>query len=382
MEQWWDELPPLPPEWEKFIDDHDCCNDPPRSRNGNGIYQGRDGLRERKRPPDLGWWRERLSGDGLCDRRFDPLKYIVPYLLPEGVTLLVGRPKIGKSWLLQQIAGTIAKGDVTLVAPNGNPPASGDVLYLALEDNWRRLQRRMTKHYGGLKDNWPKRLEFAIEWLRLDEGGLDGIGEWCADRPEPRLVVIDTLARVRAPKRAGQTDYEADMEAAEGLVRLCRVHSGLSVIVAHHDRKQEAGDVYDTVSGTLGLQGGVDTIALLKRTGAGTTLYVRGRDLEEEIEKAVNFDRDTARWHILGEATEVYRSNSRKAILDLLKECGSLTPRQLADQLEGMSHANAKQALNRLAKDGVLENHGGAYRLPGDTLNPVSPAVTGPVSPD
>ena len=336
-----------------------------QKRNGRGVYQAPNGLFMHKPGPTLGWWRDRLNQTAeLCDQRFEPLKYVVPHLIPEGVTLLVGRPKIGKSWLLQQIACSAATGLVTLMAPNGMAPACGDVLYLALEDNLRRLQRRMTKHYGGLGENWPQRLVFATEWLRLDEGGLDGIGEWCASVEEPRLVVIDTLARVRAPKRNGQTDYEADMEAAEGLVRLCRVHGGLSIIVAHHDRKQEAADVYDTVSGTLGLQGGVDTIALIKRTGAGTTLYVRGRDLEEEIEKAVSFDRETARWHVLGEAAAVHQSDTRKAILELLKTSGALTPRQVSDELTGVSYENAKKALQRMARDGVVENDRGQYRLP------------------
>lgn len=371
---WWNDLPPLPPELEAIIDSvPDLPGDP--GYKPNGVHQTRNGLYERRRTPDLGWWRDKLSGGhGLCDLRFESLKYIVPYLLPEGVTLLAGRPKIGKSWLLQQIACAVAKGDVTLVAPNGAAPACGDVLYLALEDNLRRLQRRMTKHYGALRDNWPARIEFATDWLRLDEGGLDGIGEWCADVEDPRLVVIDTLQRVRAPKHGGQTDYEADMTAAEGLVRLCRDHPGLSVLVAHHDRKQEAGDVYDTVSGTLGLQGGVDTIALLKRSGAGTTLYVRGRDLEDEIEKAVAFDRETARWHILGEAAEVRQSTTRTTVLELLKTSGSLTVRELADQIEGLTFAGAKTVLWRMARDGMLQNDRGVYRIP-------ETGETGPVKP-
>ena len=371
----WDGRIDLPDEWEKFIAETitDEDDEPPRKRNGNGIYQGRNGLYERQ-APSLGWWRDRLKGSELCDVRFDPLRYVVPYLLPEGVTLLVGRPKIGKSWLLQQIAGASASGNLTLVAANGEAPAPGNVLYLALEDNERRLQRRMTKHYGALRSNWPHRLDFATEWLRLDVGGLDGIGEWCRDVPDPRLVIIDTLARVRTPKRMGQTDYEADMEAAEGLVRLCREYAGLSIILAHHDRKQEAGDVYDTVSGTLGLQGGVDTIALLKRSGAGTTLYVRGRDLEEEIEKAVNFDRETARWHILGEAAAVHQSDTRKAILELLRPSGSTTARQLAEQIEGMTTNHAKLALWRMARDGLLTNDRGTFRL--SEVTPSDPPVT------
>lgn len=360
-------------------------------RNGNGIYQGHDGLRQAGRSPDLGWWRDRLNNlQELSCEVFPPLMYAVPYLFPQGVTLLVGRPKIKKSWMLLQIACAIAKGDITLASANGESPPQGNVLYLGLEDNKRRLQDRVTRYYGANGADWPPGFQYALEWLRLEEGGLDGIGEWCLDVPNPRLIVIDTLARVRSPKQFGQTDYEADMEAAQGLIRLCTHHNGLSIICAHHDRKQEASDVYDTVSGTLGLQGGVDTIAILKKSGGGIILYVKGRDLKEEIEKAVAFDDETCRWHVLGEAAVIHQSDTRKSILEHLRASGSLTPRQLADQSAEMTLGNAKMALWRMARDGILDNDRGTYRLhqessvtaaPGDQEFGVT-AVTGDLLPD
>lgn len=361
-------------------------------RNGNGIYQDRNGLRQFGRAPDLGWWRERLKLTAhLRDLRFDPMRYVVPGLIPEGVTLLAGRPKIGKSWLLLQIACAVAFGNTTLIA-DGEAPPFGHVLLLALEDSDRRLQRRLTKYYGTLAE-WPPLMEHATQWLRLDEGGLDGIGEWCLEVPNPRLIIIDTLARVRPPKRAGQTDYEADMEAAEGLMRLCREHPGLSVIIAHHDRKQDADDPFDTISGTLGIQGGVDTLGLLKRSGQGTILYVKGRDLEDDIEKAVNFDRETCRWHILGEAAAVHQSDTRKSILELLRASGSITPREVTDQLEGMNYENAKKSLQRMARDGLVERTRRGYHLRdrgdsgdsilnGDSRDSPVPVVPDPLSPD
>lgn len=373
----WDgRLDDLPDEWERRINAApDGPGDPGYKRHGNGVYQGRNGLREPKPAPSLGWWRDKVFDlQPLCEEVFPSLKYAVPGLIPEGVTLLAGRPKLGKSWLLLQIACAIARGDITLTTDD-EPAPYGNVLYLALEDNKRRMQHRVTRYYGAHIDNWPSNFQYVLEWLRLDEGGVDGLGEWCFDVKKPRLIVIDTLQRVRPPKGFGQTDYEADMAAAEGLVRLCRDHPGLSIICAHHDRKQDAGDVFDTVSGTLGLQGGVDTIAILKRAGGGVTLHIKGRDLIEEIEKAVNFDRETCRWHILGEAAEVHQSDTRKAILELLKTSGTLTARQLADQMETLTLAGAKTALWRMARDGLLENDRGTFR---ETLKP---GETGQVKP-
>lgn len=367
----------IPEEWERIIQQ---TPDEPRKRNASGIYQGRDGLRERRRTPDLGWWRDKTQdAQDLCHLRFEPLKYVVPHLIPEGVVLLAGRPKLGKSWLTLQIAGAVAKGEITLVAGNGELPPHGNVLYLALEDGQKRMQSRLTKHYGTL--GWPPRgqLTIAYEWLPLGEGGLDGLGEWCLEVAQPRLIVIDILELVRTPKTIGQTDYQADIAAARPLAKLAREFPGLSIICNHHDRKQDSDDPFDTIGGTLGLQGGVDTLALLKRTAASVILYVKGRDLEEEHEKAVNFDRETCRWHILGEAQQVHQTTTRRAVLELLAACGTLTPRQLADQVEDMSYANAKQVLWRMARDGVLDGDRGLYRLhPQGSVT----AVTAPVSPD
>jgi hypothetical protein len=131
--------------------------------------------------------------------------------------------------------------------------------------------------------------------------------------------MIDTLKRVRRPKQRGQSDYDADYEANQGLQQLAGdMH--LSIIVAHHDRKMEADNVFDTVSGTLGLTGGVDAIALLKRSQGGVTLHVEGRDLPETVERAMNFDRETCQWTVLGSAAEQSRSSERSRVLAALED--------------------------------------------------------------
>src|SRR5262249_32029074 len=140
-----------------------------------------------------------------------------------------------------------------------DPPAHGDVLYLALEDNNRRLQRRLTKYFGAQRECWPDRLTCVTKWKRLDQGGVEGLRAWCKSVPKPTLIMIDTLKRVRPPKSRGQSDYDADYEGCQGLVQLSHEFPGLAFLVAHHDRKMAAEDVFDTVSGTLGLTGGVDT---------------------------------------------------------------------------------------------------------------------------
>ena len=118
----------------------------------------------------------------------------------------------------------------------------------------------MTKHFGALRDNWPARLTIASTWKRFDQGGLDDLRDWCRGAKRPVLIMIDTLKKVRPPKGRNQSDYDADYEGCEGLVKLAHEFAGLAIMIAHHTRKMDADDVFDTVSGTLGLIGGVDTI--------------------------------------------------------------------------------------------------------------------------
>src|SRR6516164_4336427 len=133
--------------------------------------------------------------------------------------------------------------------------------------------------------------------------------------PNPRLAVLDTLAGVRPQRLVGDQLYDGDYRALMGLHKLAG-DRGLAVLVLHHVRKMEADDPLDTVSGTLGLTGCADTVLVLVRSTRGMTLYVRGRDVEE-AEHAVDFDKTTCRWSILGQASEVHRSPQRNVILSV-----------------------------------------------------------------
>ena len=149
-------------------------------------------------------------------------------------------------------------------------------------------------------------------------------------------------------------------------MELAEEFPGLSIMVAHHDRKMEAEDVFDTVSGTLGLTGGVDTIAILKRSAKGVTLYVEGRDLVDAVEKAVNFDRETCRWVILGEAAEVHRSDERKKVLTALADLpDGLAVSEIQVAAELGTRGAADMLLSRMVQHGEIIRAGrGRYSLP------------------
>src|SRR5262249_17149758 len=144
-----------------------------------------------------------VTAASLKPMTFEPIKFVVPAIIVEGLTLLAGKPKGGKSWLLLHAAIAVARGGFTL---GDIHCPQGDVLYLALEDNLRRLRSRMGKLID--TQEWPERLSFVTEMPRLTEGGLERIKQWIASTKQPRLVIIDTLAMIRSPnKKKDQTQY-------------------------------------------------------------------------------------------------------------------------------------------------------------------------------
>jgi hypothetical protein len=298
------------------------------------------------------------SAAQLRTRTFEPARYIAPHIV-EGATIFAGRPKIGKSWWMLAAALEVAKNE-------------GDVLYLALEDSDRRLQDRMTKLLG-YANEWPERFIYATTWPRANDGGLEAIERWIKQAESPRIIVVDVLALFRSPRGAKENSYEADFAAISSLQRIATHFRVAIVVVCHLRKSQEEADPFEKVSGTMGLSGAADTVLILDRDGQGTTLYGRGRDIEE-IEQAVEFDRDTARWRVLGEATEVRRSDQRTAIIKLLLEADApITPAEIA-AATGMNDNNVRQLLLKMTKSGeVKKTEKGRYVHPDRWSPPVSP---------
>jgi hypothetical protein len=273
-------------------------------------------------PPAAAWQRGTFTAEQLRQMRFKPISWIIPDIIAaEGVTLLCSKPKFGKSWLVYDLCIAATADRYTL---GEKKPMQGDVLYLALEDSKRRLQRRMTKLLPSFQANWPKKLTMTTEWRRLHEGGLDDIRSWYehvkAKGGKPILAVIDVLAKVRKPT-GNKPVYEADYEALTGLCQLAH-ELNVAIVVIHHTRKMAADDLMETVNGSYGITGAVDTVLVMasSKTG-GAVLDIRGRDVES-AELAIVFSKDACRWTILGAAAEIHVSDQRKAIIAALVEYG------------------------------------------------------------
>ena len=138
------------------------------------------------------------SAHDLRRREFPAIRYVVPGYIAEGCTILAGRPKLGKSWLVLDMGLAVATGSTCL---GGIECEQGDVLYLALEDNERRLQKRIDKVLGPLHD-WPESFEYATEWPRASDGGVEQIEEWIL-RPATRVSSSWTCSRCFARRAVG-----------------------------------------------------------------------------------------------------------------------------------------------------------------------------------
>lgn len=296
-----------------------------------------------------------FTANDLQAMEFPPLEFVVEGLITEGLTLLAGKPKMGKSWMALDMVMSVAIGCETL---GSRPCKKGTTLYCALEDNPRRLRRRMLQSYGDQID-WPVQFHFLTQMSRLDERGRDSLEDWIVEH-QPSLIIIDTLACVR-PASKSNKEYDADYSALSPLQKLAGEY-GIAIIVIHHLRKMSGDDPLDMVSGTTGLTGAVDNVLVLDRKSDGATLYGRGREMED-IDIAMELENGL--WRILGDTDTVRISSERKAIIEVLQKAeGAMGPKDIAEAL-GWPQENVRQLLKSMATDGELKKLSrGKYALP------------------
>src|SRR3954453_4701824 len=156
-----------------------------------------------------------VSASALMAKEFPPTDYVVEGYIAEGLTVLAGRPKLGKSWLALDLAISVASGGAALGSVQVQ---QGSVLYLALEDNERRLKSRLSQRLQARPV--PEGLVFATHCPRLDKGGTEAISGWLDGADQPRLVIIDVFTKVRPESLGRESPHEADYRALAPLKRL------------------------------------------------------------------------------------------------------------------------------------------------------------------
>ena len=240
-----------------------------------------------------------VSLNELFDNVYESRPSIIDGLLYAGAYFLAGAPKIGKSFLVAQIAYHVGTGQPLW----GYEVHQGSVLYLALEDDYGRLQGRMSRMFGVGGEG---SMFFSVQ-AKLLSDGLDGQLEYFVrEHPDTKLIVLDTLQKVREASR--DYSYGSDYELVTRLKSFADKHK-LCVLAVHHTRKQAAGDCFEMLSGTNGLLGCADGALLMrkeKRTDLTATLDVVGRDQPDQCLHLVR-DEETLQWNFDHADTVLYK---------------------------------------------------------------------------
>lgn len=250
-----------------------------------------------------------ISAPDLQRAQLPPVKYLVDGLLPEGTSLLTAASKVGKSWMVLDLGLCIAAGEPFL----SRPTTKTGTLYLALEDSLNRLQNRMDKVLGGKPP--PPLFCFTTEAPKLDDGLLDVLEDHLKKCPDTRLLIVDTLQKVRGQALPREGPYAQDyreMETLKGFMD----KRGVSVLFVHHNRKmKDDGDPFNMISGTNGLMGAADTIWTItkaNRADEEATLHVTGRDVAQS-DTVIRFDKSSWTWKPMGSADWLAEQRARLA---------------------------------------------------------------------
>lgn len=238
----------------------------------------------------------------LYDTAYQPKARIIDGLLYAGTYIFAGVPKVGKSFFMAGLGYHVSTG----TALWNYPVHQGSVLYLALEDNYARLQKRLSRMFGTTPVD---KLYFATHAKNLNDG-LDGqLKLFIEEHPDTKLIMIDTLQKIREIG-GEQYSYASDYDIVTKLKKFSDEHN-ICVLVVHHTRKQTAEDCFDTISGTNGLLGAADGAFIMqkeKRTENRAVLDIVGRDQQDQ-RLYLLFERERCLWELTKAELELWKES-------------------------------------------------------------------------
>jgi len=240
---------------------------------------------------------ELFDGSSLFETEFSPINWVVPDLIPAGLTILASRPKVGKSWFALGLAKSVCNGLKFL----GREVVQGDVLYGALEDSPRRINGRL--HLMNFSHNmqFPS---FFYDSEKLSDGLEAQLIHWVKNVKNPRLIIVDTMIKAQGHKlKGGMNAYEWDSKMLTAIQKIA-IEYNICVLLVHHTKKKKDDDPFDDISGSTGIQGISDTLLHIQVTRGESsqvpTLQVIGRDIESQ-NIAIQMDTSTFEWEDLGD---------------------------------------------------------------------------------
>jgi len=271
-----------------------------------------------------------ISLNELYEQVYASRPPLIDGLLCSGTYLFVGAPKMGKSFLMAQLAYHVSLGRTLW----GYNVRQGTVLYLALEDEYRRLQERLFRMFGV---EGTDELYFATSVKQLGGGLQEQLDRFVRDHPNTKLIIIDTLQKVRE-YGGDRYSYANDYDIV-GQLKNFADQRGICLLLVHHTRKQQADDKFDMISGTNGLLGAADGAFMLqkeKRTGNAATLDVSGRDQQDQKLHLVR-NPEKLIWELESVETELWKEppdHILEAVANLaVEQEWTGTPSQLVETL-------------------------------------------------
>ena len=222
---------------------------------------------------------------------YKPIEYVVDGLLAQGLYILAGAPKVGKSWLALDMCLSIAKGEKVL----GQETTQGTALYLCLEDSFQRIQNRLYE----LTDEPVENLHFVILSDTIGKGLEEHIEQFKSEHSDLKVVFIDTLQMIRSETDSNYGSDYKELSILKSLADKLEV----AIVVVHHTRKCSDSDPFNMISGSTGISGCVDGSMVLienKRGSRNAKLYCVGRDIENQ---EINLVFENSRWKVVDEAT-------------------------------------------------------------------------------
>ena len=278
---------------------------------------------------------------------YKPIEFAVDGLIAQGLYILAGAPKVGKSWLALDLCLSITKGEKVL----GRTVSQGKTLYLCLEDSYERIQKRLYE----ITDEPTEKLFFAVMAETIGNGLEIQIERFKSEHADLKLVVIDTLQKVRgSTENSYGSDYK-ELSVLKGLADKLRI----TVLLVHHTRKCKDNDPFNMISGSAGISGCVDGSLVLIETKRGSRtarLYCVGRDIENH---ELNLAFESNRWTVTDEESPPPSKDNifLAAVYVFIKDAGHFerTATELIEALKTVS--TEKFHANRVTRDLVQNGY-------------------------
>lgn len=307
-------------------------------------------------PPRL----KTISAHDILTSEWQAPEFVVVNLIPIGLIILAGKPKVGKSWLVLQLCKAVAAG----IDFMGEKVQQGKVLYLALEDTPARLKDRMRKQ--GWTTDLPCDFltvgDFKDQIGDFRKGGAEILAN--AIKTEGyKLVVIDTFSRTVFTNQLEQHEMSAILDPLQAIAHRC----GCALVIIDHMAKnaKTEEDPINDIFGSVAKGATLDTgIGLYRKRGSDEgKLLIDGRDIDGQKSLAIHFDSLLGSWIYDGDVFTVKTTERRKQIMGVIHNMGPINQKDLAELLE-ISSAGVYQNVAYLIESGwVVRGDDKCYQL-------------------